>query len=422
MCWTSKGPPSGRPADGGDLTVNGKVRRSWILILAAVILGTVVGAAMSYYRYESDSRIYAFAKPSASKLHDVLAPGSRGSEAGRARLVIDEGSTYDFGIMSRNERRSHTFVLRNQGTGPLRLTFLDKTCQCTDVTMTRNEIAPGEATEITMTWQPSTFNLDFQQSARFQTNDPARIELDLTVRGKVQQVVQSLPRSISFGDVTAGQVREQNVKVFAYRDRDLTVTGVELSDLETAPFFETEVQPVDESTLAAETGAVAGQQIVVRLKPGLALGRFRQRLRVYLSDPELGPLEVPVDGNVVGNITLFGNGYDPRAGYWNLGHLSGDQEHSRTLYILVKGEDATKVQLQVAEVEPADVLSVELQAMGSVNKIARHALKLTVRPQGGVVNRLGNDQGDLAEIVLESTHPDVPQIRIPVSFALEAQP
>ena len=44
-----------------------------------------------------------------------------------------------------------------------------------------------------MTWQPSTFNLDFQQTARFETNDPSRIELDLTVKGKVQQVVQATP-------------------------------------------------------------------------------------------------------------------------------------------------------------------------------------------------------------------------------------
>ena len=85
---------------------------------------------------------------------------------------------------------------------------------------------------------------------------------------------------------------------------------------------------------------MAGQQIIVRLKPGLSLGRSYQRLRLHLNKPELGPLEVPVIATIVGNITLLGPGYDAHVGVWNLGKLPGNQDHTKTLWILVKGEDA----------------------------------------------------------------------------------
>ncbi len=407
----------------GVSTMNANVARGTLLCgLSAIVLGALVGVASSFYRQAGDDRVYAFSKPTATDLPPVLAPAGRTREPLRPRLAIDQGTSYDFGIMSRNEQRSHTFAVRNVGNAPLSIRFVDKSCMCTEVTMTRTEVPAGETTEITLTWQPSTFKLDFQQTARFETNDPSRIELDLTVQGKVQQVVQTTPRSLNFDGVAVGQEREQDVFVFAYRDPDLVVDQVELLDPETAPFFETEIRPADDAALAAETGAVAGQQIIVRLKPGLPLGRSYQRLRLHLNKPNLGPLEVPVIATLVGNVTVWGPGYDAGAGFWNLGKLSGDHEHTKTLWIFVRGEHADQVQLSVASLDPSDVMQAELTSNGSTNGIAKHALKLTIRPEGRVINQLGSEQGDLAEIVIATTDPEAPEIRIPVAFAVETQP
>ncbi len=229
-----------------------------LAILATALLGLAVGVGSSFYRYGQRQAVYGFSKPRAIAVDHPIGPQPVLPSQSRARAVVQGDSTYDFGIMSRNERRSHTFSVRNQGTADLTVAFLDKSCQCTDVTLSRLQVPPGETTEITLTWQPSTFHQEFQQTARFQTNDPSRIELDLTVKGKVQQVVQTVPRALSFDNVTVGQARELTFHVFGYRDPDLAVDRIETLDAATADSFATEVEPLRPDELASEAGAVAG--------------------------------------------------------------------------------------------------------------------------------------------------------------------
>jgi hypothetical protein len=392
-----------------------------VLILCTVFIGILVGAASSYYRLGPRQPSFAFSKPTAIELSGRLGPTSPHREPVRPRIVLDEGTRYDFGVMSRNQQRSHTFVIRNQGNGLLILSFIDKSCMCTDVTLSRSEVPPGESTEITMTWKPSTFNPEFEQSARFQTNDPSRIELDLTVFGKVQQLLQISPEAISFYGVTAGQERQQSLQLFAYRDADLSVQKVEWLDPDSAPYLETEIQPIDPAQLAARTGAVGGQEISIRLKPGLKVGRYDQRLRLYLNPSDLGPLEIPVQVAIEGNITVVaGPGYNRNTGVWELGKLSGDQVHKRDLWIVAKGDHAADVQLFVGKLDPPEVMQAALERK-PFGTTVRHKLTLTLLPEAQWVNRRGDGEGELAEVLIETTDPDTPQLRIPVAFSLEAQ-
>ncbi len=131
-------------------------------------------------------------------------------------------------------------------------------------------------------------------------------------------------------------------------------------------------------------------------------------------------MDVPVLGNVVGNLTLAGPGYNPRLGIWDLGTLSGDREHDKSLWIFVKGEQAESIRMKIASVDPDDVLEAEIVPPADASKLAKHTLHLHIRPRGGVVNRLGFQQGALAEVVLETTDPEIPTIRIPVALAIES--
>ena len=88
--------------------------------------------------------------------------------------------------MSKEETRDHTFVVKNVGDAPLQ--FLEKSCQCTDVEMSRSIVPPDASTEITLSWKPNNYGLDFNQIARFKTNDLSMQELDLQIKGRVQQI------------------------------------------------------------------------------------------------------------------------------------------------------------------------------------------------------------------------------------------
>lgn len=396
------------------------MKRAITVGFVAILLGTSVGVGSSFLRYGGNQNVYRFSKPNVDGTRPTVASGPKPVSELRPRLVLDGDDTHDFGIMSRNERRSHTFYVKNEGTADLTVVFVDKSCQCTEVSLTRTDIPPGHNTEITLTWQPSSFDEHFHQTARFKTNDPARLELDLSVEGKVQQVVQAKPRAVSFDSVSVGDERTVSFNVFGYRDADLQIESIEFLNPETASYFEAMSEPLSAQELKEETGALVGYRVSVKLLPGLSLGRFYQRLRLNLNLPDVGPLDIPLAGSIVGQITMAGRGYSSHDGVWRLGSRSAEATTAENLFILVKGEQAASIEMKIKSVDPDDVMKAEIVPPPAGSKLAKYQLKLTFVPQHNVVNRLGNQQGDLAEIRIETNHPDIPEIRIPVSFLLES--
>lgn len=395
------------------------MRIAMVMLVLVSLLGTATGIGISYYRFSNGADVYGFDKPISSS---SAGPVRLNQAKRRPRLVVEGDDTFDFGIMSRNERRSHDFQIHNHGDAPLVIRFLDKTCQCTDIAISKPQIPPEESGTITLTWQPSSFNPEFEQTARFQTNDPGRIELDLTVKGKVQQVVQASPREVNVNNMSLTEGRDVSFNVFGYRDADLEITKLVWLNPEIQEFFEADYRALEPTELEAETGALAGFQVNITVKPGLEPGRFDQTLRVQLNKEDLGPKDVPIRGSVVGNIRIGGRGYDGRKQLWDLGTLPGSEIHERELWVFVTGDNKAEVEMKIKSLEPDDVLEAEIQPPKDASKVARHTLVLQIRPQTGVVNRLGYQQGDLGEIVLETTDPTAPEIRIPVAFAVESAP
>jgi hypothetical protein len=240
--------------------------RTWWITACAILAGAAIGVGSSWYEYAGD-RGFGFSKPLISDDTDSITPTIPTHPAGRARVFIEGDGVFDFGVMSKSETRQHTFVVQNTGTIPLKLRFLEKSCQCTDVKMSRTEVPPGDSAEIELSWQPNDYKLEFAQTARFVTNDPARLELDLTVQGRVQQIVRPVPIAVSFGNVLSDESRETQIDVFGYRDADLRVEKVEFLQASSADFLEATSEPLRPEVLEREPGALWNVNRVLRVVP-----------------------------------------------------------------------------------------------------------------------------------------------------------
>lgn len=392
------------------------------LVVLSVLTGSLAGASAAYYQYGSWRDQHHFSKPLAwANQNPASGPEAPGeAQPLRARAFVEGDAVHDFGVMSRNEKRSHTFTVSNRGNAPLSLRFVDKSCQCTEVAVSKSEIEPNGSSQVTLTWQPSTNRPDFQQSARFQTNDPARVELDLTIKGRVQQIVEVVPPAVSLDGVVAGQAQETSIDLVGYREQPLAASRVEFLDTATASFFEADIQPMAPDAVKLIPHAVSGSRITIRVRPGLSIGRFQQQMRIFTDQSDLEPLDVPIQGTVNGNVTFVGPGYDSRAGIWRVGKLSGSQETTKNLWLIFKGNDSADLQVRVASVDPAEILAVELPNASKTDKLVKQGLTVKFKPVGRVVNRQGTADGPIARIVLETNHPDIPRVEIPVAFALEA--
>lgn len=393
------------------------MKSACLIAMSAVLLGATIGVSATLMAYNSKPS-YAWPQPSVSRPRD-----DEPRTSSHPQIVVQGSAEYDFGVMSKGEERSHTFVILNAGDAPLTLQFADKSCQCTNVEMSRSIVPPGETTDITLSWRPNSYKLVYGQVARFETNDPARLELDLTIKGRVQQIFRAVPSSLSFDTLGTKEGREIEVVVYGYRDDDLAVERVEFLQESTAEFFEAEIAPLDETRIASEPGARSGSVIKLRLKPGMPIGLIQQRIRVQTNQPELTPLELPIHGAIEGNLQVIGGPrYDRNTRVLRLGALSGKDEYLHRLWILVKTDDSTASNLRIASTDPEGILEASLEEPTTYPSLKKYPLTIRIKPGGTLLNRLGNEQGSLAHIALELGEAESQQLTIYVSFLLEENP
>ena len=75
---------------------------------------------------------------------------------GQQPVITLDKTSHDFGKINEADGRVTTvFVCKNEGMTPLVLTNVKASCGCTTPKWTREPIAPGEAGEITVTYNPN---------------------------------------------------------------------------------------------------------------------------------------------------------------------------------------------------------------------------------------------------------------------------
>jgi len=104
---------------------------------------------------------------------------------GRIELSATE---FDFGTVPNTGAISQTFQVRNGGEGSLDIDGVSTSCGCTTAEIARRELAPGESTELTVTYDPLAHDGalgEFMRVIYLQSDDPDTPEATLTVRVKV---------------------------------------------------------------------------------------------------------------------------------------------------------------------------------------------------------------------------------------------
>ena len=387
-----------------------------ITIGAIVMVLAGVGVGMSIAHFEMNSYEIRFG-------HDefLTADESPAGEVEQAKVVVVNGSEFDFGVMERNGTRSHRFEIKNAGTAPLRLEKGETTCKCTINKLVDGVLKPGESVMVELEWIAKEVGPDmvFMQTADIKTNDPARKVLRLTVRGDIITTVKVVPSPLVMSSIAASRGTEGEVLIYSYRTDNLdfleTTVDPELVDL-----IEAVVEPISSEELAEDKLAQSGKKLKIRLKPGLPLGALDQTvwLKTNLEDSPLVP--VHFQGTVVSDIAIYGKRFDRTKNLFNLGRVSQKDGFRGELRILVRGEHRQMTKFQVVSVDPKDALEVKVQSKADTGsgKTVQHILEVAVPKDAPLVSRIGVGQGKLGQIVLSTTHPEVEKIVIKVSFEI----
>jgi len=104
--------------------------------------------------------------------------------------LILQQSSYDFGDIKQGEKVSHTFVLSNAGGDLLKISDVKASCGCTAAAPEKNELAPGESTNLVVTFNSAGRMGKQSKTIRIFSNDPENPELVLSFTGNVVSATQ----------------------------------------------------------------------------------------------------------------------------------------------------------------------------------------------------------------------------------------
>jgi hypothetical protein len=376
------------------------------LILFALIVAAL--AAASTYLYFAGGGGPGIDPAVATNAMDVM------SKDGPHPVVEIAEPEFNFGTMQTYTTQSHKFVVKNVGTAPLRMRLVDTTCKCTMSKVDQSEIPPGGSTEIELEWNAESDAGPFTQSATIESNAPDMPRITLTVTGTLVSPAEVMPDQIvltdlkrSEGTLVAAHLYA-NVQGFKVVSAEVKQEGASTP----AEFFEVKlVELPAEKRVRPE--AVAAYEIQLRVKPGLPVGPFRQKI-VVTTEPDLKtPTVIPITGNVRGDLSMLGPGWDSAQDIFKLGDVDGTTGKTFEFSLLVRGPHRDEAKPRVVRIDP-DLFQVTIGEPVPVGDgaVLKYPVTLVIPPGTPSVNRYGSSTSKLAELFIDGGHPELGELRM----------
>ncbi len=337
---------------------------------------------------------------------------------GFGRVAVEGEETFDFGMMNVDQPGSHTFIIKNIGDGPLRLTAGKTTCKCTISNVAGGDVLPGESREVFLEWKSPHASEQFQQTAPIHTNDPDRPTVDLVVRGKIRETLLVDPSPASIGSFSVTDVYTYDINVWSFHPEPWEYRSFTMTPTEMSSFFEIKARDMTAEELEKRSGALNGQVLRITIRPGMRLGKLHAHLKLTHNYEEHDALNLELYGNAVGDINIIGPDFESERDYFNLGNIPREQGRKVKAFLIVKGPHRDDVKLSVQSIDPETTLQATLGEPTKLNNSVRWPITIEIPPGSPAVNRLGSEIGRLARIELETQHPTIPIFTIKVRMAV----
>jgi hypothetical protein len=388
-----------------------------VAVLGGLVLGIVLAAVqarpMAVELPSTDT-----SKPEAGVLDAGVQDGqSKKEQSKKAPRAQLEETVYNFGSMEQGTSLSHAFKVRNVGGSPLSIEVGATTCKCTVGGLSTREVGPDEEAEVTLEWIAKTSPGPFRHGATLITSDPLQSRVELHVEGTVVESTSVVPSEFYFGNVHAGETREEELTLMAFLQDEIEIRSCQFSDPEIAGQVEVKWEPCPPSDLP-QAAARAGVRIKATLQAGRTLGPIHAWLAVETNLEHASKFDIPLVANVIGDMSIFGPGWVAKQGMLRLGQIPSEEGKQTRLIIAIRGVHASTTVLKIATVRPAELHAT----LGPHRKMGEQLVHvpLVVEIPAGTRAMLRRSErfGEAAEIVISTTHPQTSQLILQVEFAV----
>lgn len=264
------------------------IRRA--LFLASLVgfatLPAAAGAQSSGIDLGAPASSSANGAPAATGLQDLT---SAAPSAGQPKLQLLDPN-YNFGTVTNGIPVTHVFKIRNAGTGNLIIGAVNTSCGCTAAKPTKTTLAPGEESDIEVTFDTRFDKGPATRTITVLNNDPKNPQAELTLKGDVKVQVAASPSEVAFGNIKHGTEPARQVLITDLVDgKPLKITKISKAspDISVTPVPRPDGKP--------------GAAINVTLLKTMPAGPFDDTINLATSR---APIDISVFGTVQGDITV----------------------------------------------------------------------------------------------------------------------
>ncbi|HEY4261227.1 MAG TPA: DUF1573 domain-containing protein, partial [Schlesneria sp.] len=216
---------------------------------------------------------------SAAELDERSTPFAIAASGPYGKAVAAETS-FDFGTVEKGDTGSHTFLIKNEGPGALRVKPGRTSCpQCTigAVSPANEDIPPGGTAEVLVKWDIKAGASKFRQTADIHTNDPNSQKLVFAITGIVDTPLHLAPSETwQMGDLVENEPTLVEGLLFSLILDDLDITRAECEN----PLVTVTWEKATASELTEKNGK-SGAKVKVAVAPGSAIGPLRETIKLH---------------------------------------------------------------------------------------------------------------------------------------------
>ncbi|MBM80700.1 MAG: hypothetical protein CMJ78_08920 [Planctomycetaceae bacterium] len=349
-----------------------------------------------------------------------------------------DSTEHVFGTMHQGQEGEHSFIVTNEGEAPLQLVARqeDTTCQCTVGSVGKNGLAPGESTEITLTWKIKSALAKFHHSAKLRTNDPNQPTVVLHIKGKVGKLLRIRPHTewptgaMPDGEevTLTGTLHSEIVDAFEITEIESNSEHVgaawkvipknELSKL--IDLEENKMLPPGSTPQKQEiTEPRCGYDVTVTVKPTIEVGPFRKTLTIHTDVKDAETLTLHIYGNRAGPMEFFakaGTRWFDKFMVADLGRFKASEGKKGGLMLYIKKHDGQPVEVVPDSIvtEPSFIkCTVTRDEEFKSQDRDRFDVNFEV-PAGTPVKAFNRDK--YATVQIKTTHPDAKEMLFKLYF------
>ncbi len=210
------------------------------------------------------------------------------------RLRVDR-LQHDFGAVGQEQELETSFEYANEGDAPLKGIRAIGDCGCYGVTVSKEELAPGERGTLHVKFRTLRFNGHVKKRLKLVTANGERKPIVVKLLLDVVAGVILAPGRIWFGDVLVGSspVKTVYAKWHTETGQPFEITGVEV------PGYDFAIE-----TVPYEQGAWKGTAIQFAFKEAPPLGMFSATALIRTDHPDYARISLPLTAHVTGKVWL----------------------------------------------------------------------------------------------------------------------